>query len=232
MKIKKEKDEAGHWNKYLFAAAHSGASGRVRLALSMGAIVNSKHAGEPVLHAAAVGGSDICVRLLLEAGADLEAVGVYKETAFLEACKRGKLECAKELLKAGARIDVMDCEGNSAMRWAAWKGENHILELLIEHGADIDETDSAGVTILMCAAGQGHLAAVKTLVKAGALAFQVDEKGLSAHGYAKKMDRSAISAYLSAASCAKRERESLEKEMGRRSKGEELKETTTKRASL
>jgi len=52
-----------------------------------------------------------CVRVLLDAGADIEAVNAYKQTALHQACGEGNVETVTLLLDRGAKTDVLDNQG-------------------------------------------------------------------------------------------------------------------------
>ena len=81
--------------------------------IKMGADVNAESAGRTPLHFAAAG-SAACVRLLLGAGARLEALDNLGRTPLAWAASNGNLESARLLLDAGADPNHEDKEGGSA----------------------------------------------------------------------------------------------------------------------
>lgn len=75
--------------------------------------------GDTALQGAAANGSAACVRVLLEAGADVNAADQYKFAALHWAAMKGNPECVSLLLQAGASIEAMAGRGSTAMHIAA-----------------------------------------------------------------------------------------------------------------
>ena len=101
---------------------------------------------ETALHVAAHTGSVECLALLLEAGADKDAVAYVAFsfcTALDFAAKNGHLEVVRLLLDFDADTGAADdMYGRSALHWAAIKGHLEIVRLLLGAGADKDATDA------------------------------------------------------------------------------------------
>ena len=86
----------------------------------------------PGLLAVAIANRDLptlCV--LLEGGANPNAVDGTGRTPLMLAARLGEPDYAKALLKAGAKVDVRDSDGKLALDWAWTEGREAIAELLI-----------------------------------------------------------------------------------------------------
>lgn len=86
----------------LVAAAEAGEAERVRELLGAGAPPNSESQGTFAIHRAAVAGSVAALQVLVEAGAHLEALNQYGQTALTQAAFYGNAEAVVFLLSAGA----------------------------------------------------------------------------------------------------------------------------------
>ena len=110
------------------------------------------------------------VRLLIEAGADLDAKTapdlmtplVSAEpraqprspggmTALMFASREGCLDCVQALIEKGAAIDLPDPEGVTPLLWAIWNTRFDVAKYLIEHGANVNRWDWWGRTPLYLA---------------------------------------------------------------------------------
>ena len=149
------------------------------------------------LYMAAQEGHLEIVKLLLDAGADVNIPSRSGQTPLYQASGQGYLEIVKLLLNAGADIKVegilyqaiknghletleflltagadvnsKDYSGRTALHSATSKGRRvEILKLLLNAGADINIQEYNGITPLYLAASQGNLEVVKLLLDAGA----------------------------------------------------------------
>ena len=85
------------------------------------------------------------VKLLVEAGADLEAQDAEKGLTPLHyAALRNKALCADMLLKCGANVHAVERVGATALHAAAMMGSVDVAKVLLRHGADPNRTDSLG----------------------------------------------------------------------------------------
>ena len=75
------------------------------------------------------------VRILIAAGADVNARDNDGETLLIWAADHGHTEFAKTLIAAGADLNVKDNNGERPRRFAIEEGENDIARLLKEAGA-------------------------------------------------------------------------------------------------
>jgi uncharacterized protein len=112
------------------------------------------------LHYAVFFGHPEAARVLIEAGAGLEAPARNKEFALdarplHSAAAAGELEICRILLEAGADPNPTQHEGFTPLLEAAQHGNADLVELLLEHGADVSATLADGRTAAELAAGAG-----------------------------------------------------------------------------
>lgn len=112
------------------------------------------------------------VRLLVNAGVDINWQDEMGETALHVAARFGHAECAKILLD-GTLYQKVDVElTEKTFSWtplhvACVDGHLSIVELLLEAGADISKPDASGWTGREHAALRGHMAIAKLLAEEG-----------------------------------------------------------------
>ncbi|CAG0904551.1 unnamed protein product, partial [Cyprideis torosa] len=151
----------------LHLAANCGYTSSVSCLLEMGASVEAadKKWKERPLHAACIRCHTPCVKLLLSAGADINA-RLRNGTTPLHLCSmEGHLPVLLLLLRQGAVVDSRDEAGNTPLFSACMKGHVYAARVLIAHGADVNTKDRMGFTPLLWASEGGHVAIVKFLVE-------------------------------------------------------------------
>jgi ankyrin repeat protein len=152
----------------LIDAIKSGDKQAVRVRLrTPGAINASVQAdGTTALHWAAWTDDVEMVRLVLRAGAPVNAANRYGVTPLMMAATNGNAEILEALIAAGADAKAAMPEGETALMTAARSGNAEALRVLLAHGANVNAQESwMGETALMWAAGLDHAAAVSMLVK-------------------------------------------------------------------
>ena len=91
----------------------------------------------------------------------------YRDTALMEASRRGHTGAVKLLIDNGADVNCMNSYGEIALIEASDNGHIEVVKLLIEAGADVNARDH-GTTALMEASIDGYLEIVKMLIEAEA----------------------------------------------------------------
>jgi hypothetical protein len=90
--------------------------------------------GATALTCASFQGHESCVRVLLEAGADKDAMGPGR-TPLACASYNGHESCVRALLEAGADTEILDYEGWTALEIASDFGHESVVQALLESGA-------------------------------------------------------------------------------------------------
>ncbi|KAF8445528.1 glycerophosphodiesterase GDE1 [Terfezia claveryi] len=118
------------------------------------------------------------VRLLVDAGVDVNYQDEHGETALHTAARMGHVECMRNLIAGGADIEVPENSyGWTPIFIAAVEGQLSALEALVEEGAEVAKLDSSGWTAIEHAALRGHIEVarrLKELTKAMAASPQSD----------------------------------------------------------
>jgi ankyrin repeat protein len=148
----------------LTRASAVGFSDVVKELLAAGANVNEQG---PLLHALFFNQIEIA-RLLIEARADVRAVGHNGDTTLIFAADYGLVDLVQAFLNAGVDVNAGNKWNFTALMRAAGGGHIEILNMLLAAGADVNAVSDAGWTAVFFAAMEGHLNVVKTLVAAGA----------------------------------------------------------------
>eukprot|EP00435_Cladocopium_sp_Y103_P070997 s57_g36.t1 len=137
--------------------------------------VHDEH-GLTALHHAAERGHLEPMRLLLEAGAEIDAERTKhwgKYAALHAAAEGGHLEAVRFLVENGAEKDQTDAFGRTIMQLATDHGHLEVTRFLVEVGADKSWLLTDG-TALHTAAQNGHLEMVRFLVEVGCDKEQAD----------------------------------------------------------
>jgi hypothetical protein len=104
-------------------------------------------AGVPLLCLAARAGDRDLVRILLKAGADVNARSADRGGSALVDCALGKYrDVAELLLKAGADVNAKSKDGQSALIISVGVNDERFVEMFLKAGAKADEPDALGVS--------------------------------------------------------------------------------------
>lgn len=140
------------------------------------------------LFMAARNGDAAMLNLLLEHGAEVNAVSSNGTIPLMMAAASGEVDAVRALLDKGADVDAVEATNEqTAVMFAAALNRADVIGLLAEHGAELDVRSRVsaipqpggnrggpkvsamgGNTALHYAAREGHFDAVRTLVEAGA----------------------------------------------------------------
>lgn len=156
---------------------HAVANGWLEIAesfIAQGGDVNN--GPQPALHIAVEGHSLEMAKLLLDAGAQINAQDEQGNTPLQFAFATGKLEIAKLLISRGADVSKAP---QTALRMAVKNGSVDLAKLLIEAGADINARDEEGNTPLHHAVAVSSWSTdlAKLLIEAGADINAPDKQG-------------------------------------------------------
>jgi ankyrin repeat protein len=112
------------------------------------------------LHLAAFFGQLDSVRVLVEAGADLEAEATntfVRQVRPLHSAVAGRsVECCRLLIAAGADVNATQGDGFTPLMEAAQVGDAVLAKLLLDFGADIKAHKADGTTAEVLARDGGH----------------------------------------------------------------------------
>ncbi|HYL37658.1 MAG TPA: ankyrin repeat domain-containing protein [Bryobacteraceae bacterium] len=147
-----------------------------RLLHQPGAAKNTDRRGTtPLMYAAALGSLD-AMKLLVEAGADVNAVNDFGATPLMWCA--GDVAKVRYLLDRGASVTARSKEGRTPLAIAAtYDGSAEILKLMIEKGADVRAKDASGTSVLESAVTVNNLEAARLLLAKGADPNTVDDLG-------------------------------------------------------
>jgi ankyrin repeat protein len=125
----------------------------VQRALASGISVNNADSihQATALHAAAAVGHIRLIELLIDKGADLNALDRRGITPLIIACATGQISSAKALIKAGADISIKPALAPTALIVAIQTGNAQLVETLLLAKANVDQSDIFGTTPLQAA---------------------------------------------------------------------------------
>ncbi|MEZ4668276.1 MAG: ankyrin repeat domain-containing protein [Anaerolineae bacterium] len=151
----------------LFAAVKKDNPEMVRWLLGHGADANIQDGYQhSVLSKAATWGANACVKLLIEAGANVHAEDHVQSQPISDAATP---EIARLLVEAGADINFVSGQGYTLLKYAAESIKVEMVRALLEMGADTDaETKRYSTTPLYVAVQQDDLEIARLLLEAGA----------------------------------------------------------------
>jgi len=127
--------------------------------------------GYTALHMAVKLGKSDILKILLDHGADINAINTKGETALIVGATCSPWEKYQQvihiLVERGANIETVDEDGNTAIMVAAkhWNKSLEVIQFLVERGAESSTRNLKGLTALMIAADRGNLPAVECLLQ-------------------------------------------------------------------
>eukprot|EP00744_Colponema_vietnamica_P009875 GILI01014008.1.p1 GENE.GILI01014008.1~~GILI01014008.1.p1 ORF type:complete len:385 (+),score=53.12 GILI01014008.1:128-1156(+) len=120
------------------------------------------------LQLAALSCYNTIVALLLEHGANVNAVNKFKCTALHFAACSGNKVGVRLLTAAGASVNLSEQDGRTVLHDCLWMDvDATAIESLLEYGSDLEATNKKGFTPLLLAAHFGNLSATRVLCSEG-----------------------------------------------------------------
>ncbi len=136
--------------------------------------------GNTALHGAVLSDEPIVAAMLLDAGADLNAINRAGLTPLASACRAANWPLAKFLLERGARTQLAGAEPALVAAASLADDDAQGIRLLLKHRAAINAVDARQRSALMTAAVEGHEEIARVLRAAGADVNLVDQHGSTA----------------------------------------------------
>ncbi|HEX5307179.1 MAG TPA: ankyrin repeat domain-containing protein [Dyella sp.] len=136
--------------------------------------------GNTALHGAVLSDEPIVAAMLLDAGADLNAINRAGLTPLATACRAANWPLAKFLLERGAKAQLADAEPALVAAASLADDDPQGIRLLLKHRAAINAVDARKRSALMTAAAEGHEEIARALRAAGADVNLVDQHGSTA----------------------------------------------------
>jgi ankyrin repeat protein len=120
------------------------------------------------IHFAALSGHADVVMLLIQNGADVNAVNKDKWTSLHLAAWKSHVEVAKLLIQNGADVNAVNKDNRMSLHFAAENGHVDTVKLLIQNGADVNTLGCIYKSALRTAAIHGYVKIAKLLIQGGA----------------------------------------------------------------
>ncbi len=124
--------------------------------------------GSTPLHIACLNGHTEIAEMLIEKGANIDALTLNECTQLHLSCGAGNIEIVKMLIKKRAKVDVAAQDGCTSLYFACQIGYEKIARILIKGGANTNTIGKGKYTLLHIASEEGHDKIVEMLIKKGA----------------------------------------------------------------
>lgn len=121
----------------LVKTAGEGDAGVLTVLLQRGARPDAGAGETPALFAAAAANHTECIRVLLEAGADINVRNTKGSTPLMAAAFHGKLDALRQLLDAGADRHLRNNDNTNAEGFAKVRGSPEAVEMLSQNADEI-----------------------------------------------------------------------------------------------
>ena len=177
----------------------------VKAELNAGADIMAKDEDKTPLHYAAMFKGAEVVQLMVDAGADVNAVSNANLTPLhynlFGACYRGSAAVIRVLIAAGADISARDNDGMTPLHIAVndWN-MNYVhsepVQILLELDADISAVDNKGNTPLHLAANKGMSESILVLLASGADATVKNKNGETSLELARNYAKLFVTGYV------------------------------------
>ena len=150
--------------------------------------------GGPALYNASENGHLEIVKILINAGVDVNLPVENGLTPLHISSHKGHVEVVEALIKAGAKVDSKISDDKTPLHISSHEGHVKVVEALIKAGASPNFARKNGATPLHIASSKGYLEVVEALIKAGADPNLAQKDGItplhiaSQEGYGKIVD--------------------------------------------
>ena len=187
----------------LLSAAASGKPNDVSNALAAGARIEARDAyGRSALLLAVLAHHVETAQLLIEHGADPNAVDDRLDTPWLATGTTGSVAMLETLLPAGPDMSIKNRYGGIAIIPASERGHVDYVRRVATTGIDVNHVNDLGWTALLEAVILGDGSAqyqeiVQILLAAGALPELADRDGVTAEQHAVRLGHTELAAVLS-----------------------------------
>ncbi|MCJ1321379.1 hypothetical protein MMC15_006723 [Xylographa vitiligo] len=151
----------------------------------------------PMLSVATDAHHDQVVKLLIDAGADINQGSDDKSKALHRAAKHNRRGILEALLENGVSVNEIDNFGRTALSYAAEECHTDVVRLLLSAKADPNSQDVDERTPLHWAVLKGRVAVVSLLIAAGARKSHKDIRGLTAEALATEVGEHAVASFIS-----------------------------------
>ena len=164
-----DKDKMKHTTRNMYTPTKSGDTVKILQLLSLGySAVSQKFTeadnGTP-LHVAASEGHVLTSHVLVQAGAELDAIDDEQNTPLMLACIKGKANIVKYLLSAGADLTLRGDDGMTCLHLATQNGQLDCVNVILSQNnlprRFINSQDEGGWTSLVWAAENKHEAVIE-----------------------------------------------------------------------
>lgn len=149
----------------LWSAAYHGCVDEVERLVDAGADIDGSGIVRDPLVAAANQGHEVIVKLLIEAGANVNYQAGLDGNALEAAAFEGHEEILKVLIEAGANFNYQAGHYGNALAAAAYGGHEEILNTLIEAGANVNDQGGVFGSALHAAIIKNEIKTVKMLLE-------------------------------------------------------------------
>ena len=144
--------------------------------------------GWTALHFCAYWNRPKIVRMLIDAGADVNIQQDNDSTALHECAINNRPDIARMLIDAGADVNIQGNDGWTALHWCAVMNHPDIARMLIDAGADLNIQDNYGRTALQLCARTNHPEIARVLIDAGADKTISNSRGVLPYELAKTQE--------------------------------------------